>query len=368
MDNADGKRRTPRTRTKLWLGMLALVVLMGMVALIVIRQQSTMERSFALLDHLDTLERLLLECRRQEKNFLLREDQASLDLHASSFEALRSATADRMETIADAGIRSQLAVLLEKEVEYHRAFEHLKAEVLADPSLRHDPPEERTVARARECHALLADLRELAISRFAKAHSATHTVSVLSVALGLVASVAIAGWLTRHLVAPLEYLRELAARISTGDIQDMDVELSDLDAKRFNTRESWELAESLQRMVTSIRLLIPTERGLMDDYHMTVLVLVNKAVGPGGWTVIERARQAAGFGSFAEVRPDNVDRFLERLREEAASLIPEERIRRLSAAIARLPEEPAVGLTAPSEAGEAEAPYPDQNPEAGGIS
>ncbi len=353
MDNANGKRHRPPIRTKLWLGMLALVALMGTVALIAIRQQLTMERSFALLDHLDTVERLLLECRRQEKNFLLRGDQASLDLHARSFEALRRAIAERMETVADAGIRSQLALLLEKELGYRRAFENLKSEVLADPSLCCQPPEALTAARARECHALLADLRALAISRFARARSRNYTVSVLSVALGLVASVAIAGLLTRHLVAPLEYLRELATRISTGDIQDMDVELHDLDAKRFNTRESFALAESLQRMVTSIRLLIPTERGLMDDYHMTMVVLVNKAVGPGGWTVIERARQAAGLRSFAEVGPANVDRFLEQLRQEAAALIPEERIQRLSAAIAQLQEEPAVDPAEQAGAGEA---------------
>ncbi len=47
----------------------------------------------------------------------------------------------RIETVADAGIRSQLALLMEKELGYRRAFENLKSEVLADPAAerRHRP-------------------------------------------------------------------------------------------------------------------------------------------------------------------------------------------------------------------------------------
>jgi hypothetical protein len=128
----------------------------------------------------------------------------------------------------------------------------------------------------------------------------------------------------------------LADKASSGDIQDIDVEFGDLDVKRFGTRESHDLALALRKMVTNLRLLVSTERGLMDHYHMTIMVLIHKAVGPASWSVIERARSAAAFSSFSEINPANVHRFVTALETEVRPLIPDGSVRLLVSAISEL--------------------------------
>lgn len=322
-----------RIRTKLLFGMLAIVILMTVVAWIMREQQTIIENSFALLERMDTVERFLLECRRQEKNFFLRSDQASLDLHAANLDSLLSATAVLEMEVSDPDTRSNLGRLKDRESAYGAVFEDLQASWTGDESEESNRLQDLTVARARECHALVGEIRTYAISRFEDAHATSHNVGILSVVVGLVLSLLIAGLLTRNIVRPLESLRTLAERVSTGDIQDMDVEFSDLDMKRFDSKESFDLARAFRRMVTSLRLMVSTERGLMDDYHMTIVVLTNKAVGPGGRAVIERARTAAGFGSLSDVSPENVDRFAYELGRHLAGIIPNERISLLCEAI-----------------------------------
>jgi methyl-accepting chemotaxis protein len=321
-------------RSRLVLGLLAIVVLMTADAWFIIRQQGIMDRSFCSLERMDMIERFLLECRRQEKNFLLRRDQASLDLFAASFDSLLSNTSALAERIKDPDMSASLVLLGGRILEYGDAFQHLRSRwfELSDPEERSRLDAE-TVATARACHALAGEVRNETISEFRAAHSATRTGNVLSVLLGLGLSIVVAALLTRNIVGPLEYLRKLAEKVSTGDIQDMDVEFSDLDMKRFTSRESFDLARTLRYMVSNLRMLVSTERGLMDDYHMTILVLANKALGRAGWSAVERARSAAGFRSFSDVHPSNVDRFLVALEKEAARTIPEERVRLLSQAI-----------------------------------
>ena len=326
-----------RIRTRLLIGLLAIVCLMVVASAVVIWQQSIMNRAFEFVERLDTVDRFLLECRRQEKNYLLRQDRESEVFHAANFDSLFHSTLDLRAQVSDATLLEHLNLLAQKETEYAEAFRVLK-EQMAGVGTREE--RERlagaTVARARECHAVVQEVTAAAAARFAAASSTTHRVSVVSVVVAVLFSVLISAVLTRSIVGPLEHLRKLAERVSTGDVQDMDVEFSDLEMKRFDSRETLGLARSLQRMVTNLRLLVSSERGLMDDYHMTIVVLTNKAVGPGGWAVVERARSAAEFGSFADVSPSNVDRFLTELEREVAEQIPGEKVRMLVDAIREL--------------------------------
>ncbi len=332
-----GNIQKTRIRTKLLIGMLGMVLLMMVVAGVIIRQQLVIEHSFSILEHMNTIERLLLECRRQEKNFLLRHDRSSIELFASDFEALQNNTMTALPEVSDTGLRSKLDGLKGLISQYGRTFDEVKSAWASDVGM-----EEQhrlaglTVSRARECHALVAEIRESAISSFKMAGYSTHAVSLSSVLLGLLLSFLLAGMLTRHIVNPLEYLREFAEKARVGDIQDMDVQSSDLEMKRFNSRETYDLARSLQCLVTNMRLLVSTERGLMDPYHMTIAVLLIRAVGSCGWAVIERARGAAGFRSFPEITTSNIDRFLTCLTAELTGLIPEDRVRLVIDAIREL--------------------------------
>lgn len=74
----------------------------------------------------------------------------------------------------------------------------------------------------------------------------------------------------------------------------------------------------------------------MDNYHMTIAVLVNRALGPAGRSIIEKARARAGFESFTEVRPGNVQRFLDALEEETRRLTTPEDFKLLADTIRNL--------------------------------
>ncbi len=325
-------------RNRLLLGLMVIVALMTVDAWIIIRQQQVMDRTFGRLQGAETIERYLLECRRQEKNFLIRGDVGSVSLYESNTQGLLEVVEELRRDVMSSPVAEQLDVLEERIGAYKAAFGQLRRRRAVSAGLPADSTdsENETVAAARACHAVVTKLRSGTIERFQSAQDVTRLVSIASVAVGALLSIGIAGFLTRAIVGPLERLRRLAERISAGDIQDMDVELAGLDMRRFTSQESYDLARVLRSMVTNLRFLVPTERGLMDDYHMTILVLVNKALGSGGWAVIERARRAAGFDSLSEVEPENVECFLSELEREALEEIPEDRVQLLSRVIREL--------------------------------
>ena len=192
------------------------------------------------------------------------------------------------------------------------------------------------VSHARACHSEEEEIRKAVLMRFRRACTTTRTVSIVSVAVGLLLSMIVTWLLTRFVAGPLERLRELAEKASVGDIQDMDIAFSDLEMGGCANREVYDLAHALRRMVTSLRLLVPTEHGLMDSYHMAIIVLSNRAIGPAAWAMIERARAAAGLSSFAEIDPSNAGRFMTELERQLGDLIPEEKLRLLRKAIIEL--------------------------------
>ncbi len=333
--------RKTRIRTKLLFGLVAMVVLMAVVLAVITHEQRIMKRSFLLVERIDAVELLFLECRRQEKNFLLRRDVSSVGLYSENLNALLEQTRGLQSDVIDSRLADKIGMLRGKAIEYGDLFGRVRENYPEDYEAgagyeELDQLVSLTVERARECHVLVADIKGTLVRWFDEANSRAHLISTLSILLGLLMSIGLAVLLTRITVKPLEHLREFAERASTGDIQDIDVEFSELDMKYFNSRESHDLAKSLQRMVTSLRFLVTSELGRMDDYHMTILVLVNKAVGPIGRAVIERARAAAGFDSFAEVKPSHAKEFISKLEEEVAKIIPGERARLLSQAIERL--------------------------------
>ena len=70
-----------------------------------------MQRAFGNLAATIDLERYLLECRRHEKNFLLRHDRAYLAVHTANFDSLLQRTEFLLNQRTAADIRRQLADL-----------------------------------------------------------------------------------------------------------------------------------------------------------------------------------------------------------------------------------------------------------------
>lgn len=319
-------------RTRLVAGLLAIVGVMGAAAVVTIWLQEAMSVAFALASRMDTVQALLLECRRQEKNFFLRHDAESMVVFETTLEELMGEVG-RLESDGSAvPLRSRLRRLSHGLERYRVAFRE-EATACVGSAVNHehvhDLPEGPTVRAARVCHALVGEISARVVTRFERARAAAHTFGVLSIMAGALLSLLIAWRLTRVIVAPLERLRTVAEKVGSGDIQDMDVALRDLDLGDFASRESHQLAVALRRMVGSLRLLVPTERGLMDHTHMAIVLLVCRAVGPAAWSVVERARGRAGLASFSEVDACTLDRFLAGLEEELAPLLGEEATRLL---------------------------------------
>jgi len=309
-------RRRPRIQTEVLASLLTVVALMSVAGFVITVQQRRMRVVFTVLDRVQEVERLLLECRRQEKNFFLRHDQSSVELFATHSSSLVDRSAMLQDENLDPELGPLQARLREALGRYRDTFfdaEHGWRSIL--PTEEQDLLMETTVTMARVSHQLVADIRSVSLARFRTASAITEVVTFTAGGVGILAAVVLSSLLTRHIAKPFEVLRVVAERVSTGDIQDMDVGFSDIEISSFNTKESLDLSRALKRMFTSLRLLVPTERGLMSSYHLAIVVLVQRAVGPAGWAVIERARADAGFKSFADVEPSSIDGFVECLAE-----------------------------------------------------
>ena len=332
--------QTPfRIRTRLLQGFLAIVALMTAAAGVILFEGRAMDRAFVVQDRLCRVEIQLLECRRQDKNFILRHDPASLEAFLAAHRAITDETHALLAEIPNSRLRGELERLHEAAQEYGTTVARAARQQPASGR----PPEELeglVVPLARSCHELVHTLRGAATARFRRATITTGTVSVAAVLAGLVLSLVVVLLLTRSIVTPLERLRQLAERASTGDLQDIDVAFRCLRFERGCSKECLDLADSLRRMMTSIRLLVPTEQGLMGNYHMAILVLVNRAVGPAGRAVVDRTLRAAGFSSFAEVGPTTVEQFLAALSDQVGTTIPEDNLHLLCQAIRELAAEP----------------------------
>jgi HAMP domain-containing protein len=328
-----------RIRTRLLQGFLAIVALMTAAAGVILVEGRAMDRAFVVQDRLCRAEIELLECRRQEKNFILRHDQVSLDAFVAAQRAITDETHALLLEIPNSRLRAELERLHDAVQEYGTVFSRAASGQIAGEGTS-DDLEALVVPLARECHELVHSLRGAATARFRRAAVTTGAVSVAAVLAGLVLSLVVVLLLTRSIVTPLERLRQLAERASTGDLQDIDVAFRCHRFERSCSRECLDLADSVRRMMTSIRLLVPTEQGLMSNFQMAILVLVNRAVGPAGRAVVDRSLHAAGFSSFSEVGPATVEQFLSALSDQVKTSIPRENLELLCQAIRDLALEP----------------------------
>ena len=271
--NASETRRRMKTSTKLLFGLLSIVIIIVAAAASVLLRQAAQNRHAGMLLEVETIERHLLECRRQEKNILLRGNGDSRRLLSANMDSLMTASMDLREVAVDAQLLEELLQLELSESAYVTDLRELTG--IVDPGQVDQTMVDRMTESARQCHAAASAIRERLISLLQANHTLTRNWNLASVVLALLLLVGMTAWLTREIVRPLEYLREAAERAVRGDIQDIDIEFSSLDESRFRTEESLDLAASFGRMVTSLRHAVSSEVGLMDIYHMTILVLVN---------------------------------------------------------------------------------------------
>lgn len=75
-------------RVRITSGFLIIVIVMACVSGIIIWQESNMYQAFQHSLQISEIEKYFLECRRQEKNFIIRHDSQSVQLFASNYDSL----------------------------------------------------------------------------------------------------------------------------------------------------------------------------------------------------------------------------------------------------------------------------------------
>ncbi len=184
-------------RLRINMGFLLIVFVMAVVAGLIIYQQTKMQTAFQ--DSLQTcdLDKYLLECRRQEKNYILRDtEQDALTLFQANYDSLYSTTESLHDDIYDEAIFEKLSLLQEYLYNYYNTFMRIVQYGNGDLYINQiDVISNECVQLARECHSIIEDIRVLSNERFTQAMAISSMVNTFSVILGIFLSVIISSFI-----------------------------------------------------------------------------------------------------------------------------------------------------------------------------
>ncbi len=195
-------------RTKISAGFLSIVFLMTIVAIIIIIQQSKMQNAFE--DNCLTCELniYLLECRRQEKNYICRNDDGALILYQANYDTLLTMTNNLQKKVNDNKIEKKLILLNEKLEDYKSAFGNfvqLSSEGANQTQLASATA--LTVAKARECETIIKDFRTLISNKFYSALSISSVINTFAVILGIFFSIMIGSFISDKILDYIDSIR-----------------------------------------------------------------------------------------------------------------------------------------------------------------
>ena len=183
-------------RIRITSGFLLIVMVMTVVAGVIIWQQAKMQSAFQDSILTSELDHYLLECRRQEKNYLLRQDGEALVLFQANYDTLFTMATNLSNKILYDQIVIKLSVLQDKLILYRSAFEQSTLYLDVESYKTQYNESIRTcVMFARESHSIIKDIRQLSEERFEKALSISSIVNTFSVIVGIFLSVVISGFI-----------------------------------------------------------------------------------------------------------------------------------------------------------------------------
>ncbi len=199
-----------RIQLKLRVGFLLVVLIMAIASGVILWNQSRMREAFEVSNASIRLEDYLLECRRQEKNYLLRGDQQYVKYFQMSFDSLYAKTTQLIPTIKHKSLSTELTTLSERESSYKTAYDTLiQIYYLQDyPKNKRDALLDQMVENARNCHALIANIRSMALAEFDTAKSTSHLINIAALIIGILLSVLIAGIISDKIIQQMEENRE----------------------------------------------------------------------------------------------------------------------------------------------------------------
>jgi len=177
---------------------LVIIVIMAGGAGVVLWNQNTLREAFHSMRNSYQLEEDFLECRRQEKNFVLRQDAESLRLHQTHYDSLHALTTRLTRETLHPGIREKFVALEQSERSYHSLFagvvRTLQTGSVPQGSL--ESPAHPLVQEARRVHSLIYEIRDEATRQFTKTRASTHMVNLAALLLSVFLAVILAGYLS----------------------------------------------------------------------------------------------------------------------------------------------------------------------------
>lgn len=183
-------------RIRISMGFLIIVFVMTIVSIIIICQQAKMQTAFE--DSILTceLDRYVLECRRQEKNYLARDDDEALVLHQANYDTLFAMTNNLIDKVSNDKLVNTLLSMQNKLENYKLSFEEVVQYRKDESSQRQFKISlQQCIASARECQAVIGDIRNMTKDRFDTALSISSIVNTFSVIVGIFLSVCISGFI-----------------------------------------------------------------------------------------------------------------------------------------------------------------------------
>jgi len=184
-------------RVRITLGFLIIVMVMAGVSGIIIWQESNMHRSFQHSSQISEIEKYFLECRRQEKNFIIRHDVQSVHLFISNFDSLNKLISEMLLDVSNEHMIQRLTFLNDIIQSYNSKFE----EIFSSNQIEIDNNKiQSEVNLARESHAIINEIKVITNLEFNKAYAITNNVNIFSILIGLFLSVIIAGFISTKIM------------------------------------------------------------------------------------------------------------------------------------------------------------------------
>ena len=184
-------------RVRITFGFLIIVFVMASVSGIIIWQESNMHKAFQHSSQISEIEKYFLECRRQEKNFIIRLDTESVQQFTSNYDSLNVVVSKMLDYDLNDQMMEKLNILQNKLDSYSLKFDTIvsSGQIGIDNTLVLDE-----VDLAREIHTLIKEIKFITIQDFNKGYAVTNNVNIFSVLIGLFLSVLIAGFISTKIM------------------------------------------------------------------------------------------------------------------------------------------------------------------------
>jgi hypothetical protein len=172
---------------------------------IIIWQESNMHKAFQHYSQISEIEKYFLECRRQEKNFIIRLNTESVQLFASNYDSLNVMVSKMLDYDLNDQMMKKLNILQNKLDSYSLKFDTIvsSGQIGIDNTQVSDE-----VYLARDIHTLIKEIKSITTQNFNKGYTVTNNVNIFSIIIGLFLSVIIAGFISTKIMEILGHQGE----------------------------------------------------------------------------------------------------------------------------------------------------------------